>query len=139
MKVELKLDKNMRIIGTNSLGKTTFFDTHTDSGGEDSAPTPMEIMLEAMGGCTFMDVLAILRKKRKIINELKISINGERAESHPKVFTKVHLTFELTSPDAEEKDLARAVELSQTTYCSAAAMFKRSGCEISYDLILHQN
>lgn len=138
MKVNLKLDRNMRIIGTNSAGLPTAFDTHSDIGGEDTAPTPMEIFVQAMGACSFMDVLAILRKKRKQIDDLQLQINGVRAETHPKVMTEVHLIFTLNSPDAEIKDLERAVELSQTTYCGASAMFQRSGCKVTWECILNR-
>lgn len=136
MKAVLKLDRNMRIIGENSEGLQTIFDTHPNVGGENTAPTPMEVMLQSLGACTFMDVLAILRKKRKQIDDLKIYLEAERAKEHPKVFTKVHLIYELKSPDAEQKDLERVIELSQQTYCSVSAMFKRAGCEVSWEAVL---
>ncbi len=130
MQVNLKLEKKMKITGTNYLGLETIFDTSAKAGGEDSAATPMEIMLESLGACSMMDVAAIIRKKRKQITKLEAKINAERTEQHPKVFTKVNIKYKLTSPDAELKDLERAVELSQSTYCSVSAMFKSSGCEI---------
>jgi putative redox protein len=131
MKVSLKLDGNMRIIGTNSRNHETIFDTSEAAGGTDSAPSPMEIVLEAMASCSIMDTVSILRKKRKQIGSLNVYVEGTRAESHPKVFTKVHLIFELKSPDAELKDLERAVQLSQENYCSVSVMIKRSGCEVT--------
>ncbi len=133
MKTILKLDRNMRILATNDLGLETVFDTHPSVGGEDTAATPMEIMLQAMGACTFMDVISILRKKRKDIKDLHISIDGVRGDTHPKMYTKVHMVYELFSPDAELKDLERSVELSQTKYCGASAMFKAAGCEVTYE------
>ena len=133
MKHLLKLDRNMRIIATNELGLETVFDTHPSVGGEDTAATPMEIMLQAMAACSFMDAISILRKKRKEVKDFKIYLEGKRAETHPKVYTKVHLVYELTSSDAEMKDLERAVELSQTKYCGASAMFKAAGCEVTYE------
>ena len=80
-----------------------------------------------------MDVLGILRKKRKHIDKFWIDISGERAETHPKVMKNVHLVYNLVSPDAEENDLIRAVELSQDKYCSVSAMFKASGCEVTIE------
>lgn len=132
MKVNLKLDRNMRIIGEDAKKHVTIFDTVPKVGGEDTAATPMAVMLQAMGACSFMDVISILRKKRKQVDGLEIEIEGERAETHPKVFTKVILKYTLTSPDAEQKDLDRSMELSQEKYCGASAMFKASGCEVSY-------
>ena len=90
-------------------------------------------MLQALGACTLMDVVSILRKKRKTVESINLYIEGKRAENHPKVFTDVHLIFELKSPDAEMKDLERSIELSETTYCSASAMFKRSGCNLTWE------
>ena len=132
MKVQLKLESGMRLIGVNSSNLETYFDASVKGGGAGSAATPMEILVESMAACSMIDVLSILRKKRKEISDLKIEIDAERAETHPMVFTKVHLKFILTSPDAEIGDLNRAIELSQTTYCGASAMFQRSGCEVTW-------
>ncbi len=136
MIAHLKLDNKMRIIGSNEAGMETYFDTHPEFGGEDSAATPMEVMLQAMGGCSFMDVVSIVRKKKRQIDSLEVELTAERAETHPKVLTSVHLRFILTSPDAELKELEKAVELSQTTYCGASAMFQRSGCKVTWESIL---
>jgi len=133
MKVHLKLDRNMRIIGTDEKGHETIFDTVPKVGGEDTASTPMDIMLQAMAACSFMDVLSILRKKRKTIEALDIEINGIRADEHPKVYTSVHLSYSLKSPDANIEDLNRSIELSQDKYCGAAAMFRASGCSVTFD------
>lgn len=136
MKVKLVLDRNMRIIGTNEKGHETFFDTVPKVGGEDTAASPMEVMLQAMAACSFMDVVSILRKKRRTVGSLIVNIEGERAEEHPKVFTKVILKYELTSPDATLKDLERSIELSQDKFCGAAAMFRQSGCEVGWEATL---
>jgi putative redox protein len=133
MATVLKLDRNMRIIATNDLGLETVFDTHPSVGGEDTAATPMEIMLQAMAACTFMDVISILRKKRKEVKDLHIHLEGTRGDTHPKMYTKVHMVYELFSPNAELKDLERSVELSQAKYCGASAMFKAAGCDVSYE------
>ncbi len=131
MLVKLKIDKGMKLIGTNSEGMQTEFDTSVQAGGGE-APTPMEILLEAMAACSTMDVIAILKKKRKTIFDLQIEVEGEKAETHPKVFTKVHLKYILYSTDAELNDLESAVELTQTKYCGASAMFQKSGCDVSW-------
>ncbi|MFA6570874.1 MAG: OsmC family protein [Bacteroidota bacterium] len=136
MDATLRLDRNMRIIGTTPSGLETIFDTHPGVGGEDTAPTPMEVMLQAMAACSFMDIVSIIRKKRKHLGGLKIYVHGDRAEKHPKVFTEVQLTYELTSEDAEMKDLVRAIELSQSTYCGASAIFQRSGCTVTWKAVL---
>jgi len=138
MKVNLVLTENMHITATDAYNHKIEFDTVPEVGGENKASAPMVVMLEAMAACSMMDVAAIIRKKRKTITELRIEVEGERANQHPKVFTKVHLKYFLKSPDAEMKDLERAIELSQSTYCGASAMFKRSGCEVTTEAHLEQ-
>lgn len=133
MEATLKLDRNMRLIGTNSKGHETVFDTIVESGGENSAASPMEIAVQSLAGCSAMDVLGILRKKRKQIDKFWVDISGVRAETHPKVMNKVHLIYNLVSPDAEENDLKLAVGLSQDKYCGLSAMFKASGCEVTFE------
>jgi putative redox protein len=133
MKAELRLDKNMRIIGTNEMGLETYFDTHAESGGDDSAATPMEVALQCMGACSFLDVISIVRKKKREVQDLQIHITAERATEHPRVITEAHLVFELFSPDAEMEDLQRAVDLSQEKYCGVSTMFKRGGCKVSWE------
>ncbi|MGA2297139.1 MAG: OsmC family protein [FCB group bacterium] len=136
MEAVVRLDRNMRFIGINELGLETVFDTHPISGGEDTAPTPREIALQALGACSLMDVASIIRKKRKEIIDLKVFLKGEIGIEHPKVITKAHLIYELTSSDAEFGDLEKAVESSQQTYCVVSAMFKRSGCDVTYESVL---
>lgn len=133
MTATIELEKNMKIIGTTPAGHKTYFDTTEASGGNDSAATPMEITLQAAAACSMMDVAAILKKKKKTVEELKIKIDGVQADTYPKVFTKIKMFYELKSPDAELKDLDRAIELSQSTYCSVSAMLKSSGCEIKWE------
>ena len=133
MIVRLNLIENMKISGKNSKEQETLFDTSIIGGGNESAASPMEILLQAMGACSLMDVVSILRKKRINIEDLHVEIEGTRANEHPKVFTKVHLKYFLKSPNAEINDLVRSIELSQTKYCGASAMFQRSGCEVTYE------
>lgn len=131
VEVKLKLENNMEIVASNKSGLETMFDAYPAAGAEGKAATPMEVMLETIGACSMMDIAAIIRKKRKQITKLEAIINSERAAEHPKVFTKVNIKYILTSPDAELKDLERAVELSHSTYCAVSTMFKRSGSEVN--------
>jgi putative redox protein len=133
MKSELKLEKGMRLAGINELGLITYFDTHPEVGGEDTAPTPLEVMLQSLAGCTAMDVLSMLRKRRKTIDDFSIDLEAERAQEHPKVFTKVKMTYNLKSPDATVEEFKNVITLSQEKYCSVSAMFKRSGCVVIWE------
>jgi len=136
MKISVDWKGGMCLEGHNSEQKSTVFDSHSSENYVSKAATPMEIMLQSMAACSMMDVLSILEKKRKNITSLHVEVIGDRADEHPKVFTSVLLKFYLKSTDAELKDIERSVELSQQTYCSAAAMFKRSGCEVKTECYL---
>ncbi len=138
MKVNLELVEKMHIVASDGNNHKTEFDSVEAAGGDNKAPTPMSVMLEAMAACSLMDVAAIIRKKRKSITELKVEAEGERAAQHPKVFETVHLKYYLKSSDADIKDLERAIELSQSTYCGASAMFQRSGCKVTTEAHLEQ-
>ena len=132
MKINMKHLDKMTIEAEDSLGHKIRFDTSSANGGDDSAPTPMEMVLSSLGACSYMDMISILRKKRKTIDGFEIEIEGERAETHPKVFKKAHLNYILISPDADLADLVRAAELAYQKYCSVSAMLRASGCEITY-------
>jgi len=138
MKATVKLERGMRLVGTNEKGLTTYFDSHPKFGGEESAPTPMEVMLHALGGCTAMDVLSMLRKRRKTIDRFNVYLDGERAEEHPKVYISVKLIYQLISPDAKIEELDHAVNLSQEKYCGASEMFKKSGCEVTWETVVKE-
>lgn len=135
MNITLSLDKGMRMLGTNERGMQTAFDSN-DGDHVAADASPMEIMLEAMGACSAMDVLSIIRKKRKTITDLRIEISGTRADDHPKVYVKAHLIYTLVSPDATTQDLTHAINLSHEKYCSASAMFIRSGCDVTFEAIV---
>lgn len=122
----------MPLRAVDSAGRTTLFDTSAEFQGTDSASSPMEVVLEALASCSMMDVLSILRKKRRDIRSLVASVDAERAENHPKVFTSITIRYELSSSDCTPADLERAVALSMESYCSVAAMLRNGGCSISW-------
>lgn len=130
MKAHLTWNSALHFTGTNEKGLETHFDTSIAGGGLGTAAGPMDIVLQAAAACTAMDIVSILQKKRRTIESFSIDLTAERAEQHPKVFTSISMAIHLTSPDATEQDLTRAIELSQTTYCSVSIMLQRSGCKI---------
>jgi putative redox protein len=95
-----------------------------------SAPGPMEILLGALGACSSVDVVEILRKKRQKLESLEIEISGERAIEPPTVWTKIEMVYRLTGT-LDEKAVRDAIELSQTKYCSVAATLRKTA-EINY-------
>jgi putative redox protein len=95
-----------------------------------AAPGPMEMLLGALGTCSSVDVISILAKKRQKLVSLEVVISGERAPEPPAVWTKIDMVYRL-SGDVEEKAARDAIELSQTKYCSVAAMLRKTA-EITY-------
>jgi putative redox protein len=100
-----------------------------DEGREDSGPSPMELVLIGLCGCTGMDVISILRKKRQSFTDLRVEATAERAEDHPRVYTMIHLEY-VVSGDVTPEALERSIELSQAKYCSVSAMLSQTA-EIS--------
>jgi putative redox protein len=92
---------------------------------ENTAPGPMEMLLGALGVCSSVDVVSILAKKRQKLESLEILISGERASEPPAVWTKIDMVYKLTG-ELEEQAVRRAIELSQTKYCSVAAMLGKT-------------
>ncbi len=86
-----------------------------------SAPSPLELLLLAVAGCTAADVVSILAKKRQIVTDYKVEVKGERRDEHPRAFTKFHVHHIVYGKDVSEQAVAQAIELSDTKYCSVAA------------------
>jgi putative redox protein len=101
-----------------------------DSSGEPygthSGPTSMELILIGLAGCTGMDVISIMAKKRQPLKSLRVKVEGERAEEHPRVYTKIHVTYIAYGEGIDEKALERSIELSETKYCSVSAMLRKT-------------
>jgi putative redox protein len=101
-----------------------------------AAPGPMEMLLGALGACSSVDVVSILAKKRQKLTSLEVVISGERASAPPAVWTKIEMVYRLAG-SIEEKAARDAVELSQTKYCSVAAMLRKTA-EITYRIEISQ-
>jgi putative redox protein len=101
-----------------------------------SAATPMELLLVALGGCTAVDVISILKKKREQVTDYRVEVRGTRREEHPRAFTRMEVRHVVRGRGVSEKAVAAAIELSETKYCSVAATL-RPGVEIvtSYEII----
>jgi putative redox protein len=92
-----------------------------DSSEGKSGPTPMEMLLMGVAGCTAIDVLSIMNKKRTSLSGLEVNITGEKAEDHPKRYTTIHLEYVLYGRGVSSKAVEQAIELSKSKYCSAMA------------------
>jgi len=91
-------------------------------GGDDDGFRPMELMAISLAGCTAMDVISILKKKRQEISDFQVTVETERADQHPKVFTSAVIEYHVAGKDIAENAVSRAIELSADTYCPAQAM-----------------
>lgn len=131
-KVEVKFVDGMTFIGKGDSNHWIVMDGSETVGGNDAGTRPMELLLIALGGCTGMDVVSILRKKKVKFDKFEIKITGERAGEHPKVYTRVNVEYLIYGKDIREKDVEQAIELSQTKYCSVSAILKKSGAEVNY-------
>lgn len=109
----------MAFVSEVASGHDVHMDAGESSGGADSAPRPVEILLSSLGGCTGMDVISVLRKMKTVPKSLQIEIQDERAPEYPKVITKIHLVYRAEG-EVPEENLTKAIELSLTKYCPIA-------------------
>jgi putative redox protein len=103
---------------------TTIDSSH--NGNVPAANSPMELLLIALGACTGSDVVSILEKKRVQLSMFEMKVTGERAKEFPKAYTKIHIDYSFAGDNSKEKDVAHAIDLSMTKYCSVSAMIKNS-------------
>jgi len=118
--------------GRADSGHAVMMDSSPDFGGQDKGIRPMEMLLVGMGGCTSIDVMNILEKARQDVSDCVAEISAERADTEPKVFTRIHVHFKVTGKNIDAKRVQRAIELSADKYCSASIMLGKTA-EISHD------
>jgi putative redox protein len=121
MAAKVKLVDNLQFVGDAESGHAVLMDGAKDAGAADSAVHPVELLLIALGGCTGMDVISILRKKKQPVESFEMNLTGERAEDHPRRFTAIEIEFVVRGKGIEEAAVKRAIELSMEKYCSVRA------------------
>ncbi|MGV0982453.1 MAG: OsmC family protein [Polynucleobacter sp.] len=114
-------------------GHQVTMDGPPDAGGKNSAPRPMELILAGTGGCSAFDVVLILQRARQEIGACNVQLTAERAETEPKVFTKINLHFTVKGKNLDLAKVERAVKLSHEKYCSATTMLAKTA-EITYSI-----
>jgi putative redox protein len=97
-----------------------------ESGKESKAPSPMEMLLVGLAGCTAVDVVHILKRMRQPVTAVHVNVKGARADQHPKVYTHIEVEYVVTGHALSEEKVHRAVEMSETTYCSASIMLGKT-------------
>lgn len=132
MKARVNWVENSLFIGESESGHSVVMDGPPEGGGRNLGIRPMEMLLIGMGGCTAYDVVHILQKGRHPVEHCEVVLDAERAESDPKVFTKIHVHFILKGDGLNDAVVRRAVALSADKYCSAAIMLGKTA-SISHD------
>ena len=113
-------------IAETGSGHLITMDGPAEAGGRNLAPRPMELLLAGSGGCSAFDVVNILQRGRQAISGCEVSLQAERADTDPKVFTRIHFHFTVRGKDLKAEAVARAVKLSAEKYCSASIMLGKS-------------
>jgi putative redox protein len=136
IKVDVVLGQGMSLMAKADSNHWVPMDGPAEFGGSSAGTRPIELFLMGVAGCTSMDVIAILKKKRVPYTDFKVQATTEREDEHPKVFKSVNIHFQVFGKGIKEKDVARAIELSSEKYCAASAMLKKSlPVTTSYEII----
>jgi putative redox protein len=124
---------NDLFIGITPSGHALTLDANQE---RNAAPTPMELLLLALGSCTGVDVVSILQKKREPVTDYRVEVRGERREDHPRSYERMEVHHIVQGRNISEKSVVQAIELSEAKYCSVAATL-RPTAEIvsSYEII----
>lgn len=118
--------KGVTFVGKADSNHWVVMDGPEELGGSNAGTRPKELVLLALGGCTGSDVASILRKKRVNFKRFYINIEAEVADEHPQVYTKINLEYVIEGKSINPSDVERAIELSQSKYCSVTHMLKNS-------------
>lgn len=116
-------------------GHRLTLDAAAQAGGADAGPRPMELLLSALGGCTGMDVISILRKMRQPVEAMEVRVEGDRADEHPKVFTALRVYYILKGEGLEPAKVEKAIRLSVERYCGVGNMLRKAAViEYAYEV-----
>ena len=122
MKARVKWVEQASFLGETESSHAVLMDGSPAAGGRNLGPRPMEMLLIGAGGCTSFDVVSILKKARQAISDCYVELDAERAETNPKVFTRIHMHFVVKGKDIKSDAVEKAIKLSAEKYCSASIM-----------------
>lgn len=128
----------MKFIGDAPSGHSILMDGPPESGGNNVAVRPGELTLVALGGCTGIDVVGMLKKMRQNIDSFEIVIEADSRKEHPKSWSKLHLKYIFKGKNLDESKIKMAIELSQDKYCSVSDMLKKSA-ELTWEYQIISN
>ncbi|GAB4533451.1 MAG: OsmC family protein [Anaerolineales bacterium] len=125
MDVQVNWHGGLSFTGTAPSGFEVNLGADPASGGANDGFRPMELMAISLAGCTAMDVISILRKKRQDVTDFRVQVHADQAGQHPHVFTQAVIEYRVTGRDVDEQAVVRAIELSATRYCPAQNMLNK--------------
>ena len=135
MECTVRWQDGMSFVAETGSGHLVCMDGAPEAGGRNLAPRPMELVLAGTGGCTAFDIVLILQRGRHEISGCEIKLQAERADTDPKVFTRINMHFVVTGKNLKPEAVERAVKLSAEKYCSASIMLGKTA-EITHDFEL---
>jgi putative redox protein len=138
METDLVWTDGLKFISSTSSKHQIILDASPEHGGHNEGARPMEAILTALGGCTGMDLVTILKKRRRNLQNLRIKLHGQRASSHPHVFRQITMEYILWGSDILDDDVQWALKLSLEKYSSVAAMLKKS-CKLNFKWRIHKD
>ncbi len=118
--------KEKMAFSANVGGHEIVLDADAGVGGEEKGPRPKPLMLVALGGCTGMDIISILRKMRVEVAGFTVRVEGELTDEHPKYYRKIHVVYEFSGDNLPMDKLEKAVALSEEIYCGVGAMYRKA-------------
>ena len=124
--IDIDLLSGMRFDATGEDGTVVELDSAEEHGGVGGGFRPMELMLISLGGCTAMDVVSILRKKRQELTSYRVQVTGEQQDEYPHVYTDISIRHIFRGNGVDEQAVAHAIELSETKCCPAYAMLSKA-------------
>lgn len=132
MKARIKYVEKVTFVAESGSGHAVVLDGAPEAGGRNLGVRPMELLLMGLGGCTAFDVVHILRKGREEVTDCVVEVEAERAETDPKIFTRIHMHYRVAGRGLAPAKVERAIALSAEKYCSASAIMAKSAA-ITHD------
>lgn len=127
-----RLDDAFHLQATNEDGRTTETDAGIAIGGQNTSMSPMQLVLSAVGSCSSIDIILLLKKQRQDLQDIRIAVTGTRRDEEPRIFTGIHVAYTLVG-DIDDKKAERACRLSMEKMCSVSLMLKAGGVEVTWE------
>lgn len=125
MNANVKWHKRLTFTGTADTGFSVPLGGSPAVGGDNDGFRPMELIATGLAGCTAMDTISILQKKRQDVTDFEVKVHAERAQEHPQIFTHIRIKYQITGQAVDEKAVLRAIKLSAERYCPAQGMLSQ--------------